>query len=172
MIKNEKQFQVTSRKLKEFKDILEVLNGRKDIDPALKEMQIGAIVAQTEILQDEIKEYSLLKNKRMTNVVASSLQDLPQLLIKGRIAKGWSHADLAEKLNINEQQIQRYEATDYETASLARIIAVAEALGLRFNPVKAYFEDALFSVPEGLNVEKIQQKQAQMNERRTLLPIQ
>ncbi|HEX9513314.1 MAG TPA: helix-turn-helix transcriptional regulator [Puia sp.] len=171
MIKNEKQFQVSSRKLKEFKEVLKTLDEREDINPALKEMQIGAIVAQTEILEDEIKEYSLLKNKRIANVSADSLLDLPQLLIKGRIAKGWSHAELAEKLNIKEQQIQRYEATDYETASLARIVAVAEALGLHFNPIKAYFEGISFGVPEGLSSERIFQIQAKMSERRTLLPI-
>jgi HTH-type transcriptional regulator / antitoxin HigA len=37
---------------------------------------------------------------------------------------------LADRLGLKEQQIQRYEATDYASASLARVIEISEALGL------------------------------------------
>jgi hypothetical protein len=35
---------------------------------------------------------------------------------------------LAERLGMPEQQIQRYEAVEYESVSLARIIEIAKAL--------------------------------------------
>ena len=60
-----------------------------------------------------------------------SLEELPRALIQARIAAGLTQDDLATRLGVNPQQIQRYEATDYQTASFARIREVARVLGLR-----------------------------------------
>ncbi len=38
---------------------------------------------------------------------------------------------LARRLGVKPQQVQRYEATEYESASFARIVKVVRALGLR-----------------------------------------
>jgi HTH-type transcriptional regulator / antitoxin HigA len=39
--------------------------------------------------------------------------------------------DLAARLGVKPQQIQRYEASDYQTASFARLSGIARLLGLR-----------------------------------------
>ena len=57
------------------------------------------------------------------------VNELATVLIKARVAQGLSQRDLAERLGLKEQQIQRYEATDYASASLARIKEVVSALG-------------------------------------------
>ena len=59
-----------------------------------------------------------------------SFEALPLALIKARIALGLSQKELAERLGLKEQQIQRYEATEYATASLKRVKAVINALGI------------------------------------------
>ena len=41
-----------------------------------------------------------------------------------------SQKDLAERIGLKEQQIQRYEATDYASANLARIKEIVGAFGL------------------------------------------
>jgi len=41
-----------------------------------------------------------------------------------------SQKDLAERLGLKEQQVQNYEATEYTSASMARVRAVIEALGV------------------------------------------
>jgi HTH-type transcriptional regulator/antitoxin HigA len=46
-------------------------------------------------------------------------------------AAGLSQEELAAKLGLKPQQIQRYEATDYQGASLERVNAVVRALGLK-----------------------------------------
>jgi HTH-type transcriptional regulator / antitoxin HigA len=50
--------------------------------------------------------------------------------VKARIARGWSQRRLAAGLGVAEQQVQRYEATGYRSASLARILDVAATLGI------------------------------------------
>jgi HTH-type transcriptional regulator/antitoxin HipB len=53
---------------------------------------------------------------------------VPQDLIRARIASGLSQKELAKRLGMPEQQIQRYEAKEYESVSLARIAEIAKAL--------------------------------------------
>jgi len=53
--------------------------------------------------------------------------------VRARIARGLSQTDLATQLNIKPQQVQRYEATNYMSASLARLIEVAAALDVKIS---------------------------------------
>lgn len=59
----------------------------------------------------------------------TSIERLPQNLIRARIASGLTQRELAARLGVKEQQIQRYEATNYASASLARVLEVARILG-------------------------------------------
>ena len=52
-------------------------------------------------------------------------------LIIARIAKGWSQAELAEKLGMREQQVQRYEAERYRSINLQRFREIASTLQLK-----------------------------------------
>lgn len=61
---------------------------------------------------------------------APSLEQLAAVLVKARIARGWTQRQLAEALGMAEQQIQRYEANDYRSTSLARLCDIANALGV------------------------------------------
>jgi transcriptional regulator with XRE-family HTH domain len=59
-----------------------------------------------------------------------SLEGLPKVLIQARIVAGLTQEDLAARLGVKPQQIQRYEASDYQTASFARLREIARLLGL------------------------------------------
>jgi transcriptional regulator with XRE-family HTH domain len=59
-----------------------------------------------------------------------TLTALPDALIRARTAAGVTQKELAARLGIKEQQVQRYEATRYAGANLERMQAVAEALGV------------------------------------------
>jgi HTH-type transcriptional regulator/antitoxin HigA len=58
------------------------------------------------------------------------LKELSTVLVKARVARGWTQRQLAEALGMAEQQIQRYEANDYRSTSLARLCDIANALGV------------------------------------------
>ncbi len=55
---------------------------------------------------------------------------MPTALIRARIACGLTQRQLAERIGLQEQAIQRYEATNYAGVSFARLIEIAEALDL------------------------------------------
>ena len=76
-------------------------------------------------------EYDALRTRKSPVLSLKSFEELPRALIQARIAVGMSQKDLAQRLGLKEQQMQRYEATDYASASLARVNAVIRALGLQ-----------------------------------------
>ena len=77
-----------------------------------------------------MSEYESLKEGEFQWDSLNIVADLPFILIKARIAQGLSQKELAERIGLKEQQIQRYEATDYATANLARIKEVVSAFGV------------------------------------------
>jgi HTH-type transcriptional regulator/antitoxin HigA len=97
----------------------------------LRKAQIDGLRSQLADLRTELQEYEPLKLGGSKIPALRSFQDLPRALIQARIASGMSQEDLARKLGLKPQQIQRYEATDYMAASLARVSEVVKALGIR-----------------------------------------
>lgn len=59
--------------------------------------------------------------------------DLGDLLIIARLAQNWKHKDLARKLGLQEQAIQRWESERYRSINLANYMKVARALSLNLS---------------------------------------
>ena len=79
--------------------------------------------------REVLEEYEALTSNSSNQpmvLTLHSLGELPTALIKARIATKLSQKALAERLGLKEQQIQRYEATEYASANLSRIIEVSE----------------------------------------------
>lgn len=91
---------------------------------------IDSLKSELAILREQLDRYEALKAGKVRSRKARSLRELPHLLIEGRIAAGLTQRELAGRLNLPEQQVQRYEATLYAGASLDRLQEVADALGL------------------------------------------
>lgn len=60
----------------------------------------------------------------------TSLLDIGPQLVATRISRGMSQRALGELLGVKQQQVARWEASEYRSASLERVAAAAEALGL------------------------------------------
>jgi len=132
MIRNARQYRITKAQAEKFRRALDEFDDRPEahpgVHPKLIKAQRDAIGSQLETLEQEIKEYERLQKSRRRQIDLELVSDLPEALVRARIAAGLSQRELAEKLGLKEQQIQRYEATKYESASLKRIIEVARAL--------------------------------------------
>ena len=133
MIKNDRQYRITKAEAAKFGKALRELESQptpKDIDPVIAAAQAEALRTQLEDLRAEIKQYEDLLKGRVELIEVASLSELAKALIRARIASGLSQKELAERLALKEQQVQRYEATDYRQASLTRLVQVADALGV------------------------------------------
>ncbi len=66
-------------------------------------------------MQMEIQAYDDLKAGKV-EITMGAIEDLPKVLIQKRISLGMTQKDLAAKLGIKEQMVQRYEASGLECA--------------------------------------------------------
>ncbi len=130
MIKNERQYRLTKAQANRFSQTLQSLGEADGVHPLLVKAQREALSSQIADLEEELREYEFLKAGLFQPDQLKTVAELPTLLIKARIARGLSQKELAERLGLKEQQIQRYEATDYASARLARIKEVVGALGI------------------------------------------
>ncbi len=134
MIKNERQYRITKGWIQKFTKTLENLEASGNKSTALSLLQQaerGALIGQRETLQREVREYEALRAGGQRTFQAETFEELPRVLIQARIASGLSQRELALRLGLKEQQVQRYEATEYASASLSRVSAVITALNIR-----------------------------------------
>ena len=131
MIYSDRQFNASTAGLSRLKAALEAVEDREADQLWLKQAEIDALKSQIAEIEAELAEYRLLKSGQISFSKSYALEDLPQVLVQARIASGMSQTGLAEKLQMKPQQIQRYEATDYMGASLARLAEVSRVLGVK-----------------------------------------
>ena len=92
---------------------------------------IDGLKSQIRDLENELLDYEALKNNSK-NIVIHDLSDLPNLVIKARIAKNLTQEKLADLLGMKYQQIQRYESQNYSSISLDKLLKIIKILGLTF----------------------------------------
>lgn len=144
MIKNEKQYLMTKQIIQRFEASLagfaERVNLQSKLDPQIAQLQKDSIESQLDSLRRELREYERLRSGNLRIIRCESLVELPKALIKARIARGWTHKEFAEKMEMKEEQIQRYEATEYERASFARLVDFATVLCVEVKSVMTLSE--------------------------------
>ena len=133
MIRNEREYRITKAQAKKFEQALAQLpkerSREKGMHPRLAKAQKDAMQSQLQSLHQQINEYERLRRGGGKGLDVTSIEKLPQNLIRARIAAGLTQKELATRIGIKEQQVQRYEATNYASASLARVLQVARILG-------------------------------------------
>jgi transcriptional regulator with XRE-family HTH domain len=141
MITNQRQYQISKKQIREFESAVEQAR-RVGPDPGVHERIQHAMVdglrSQLQDLREQVERFEALRAGKVRTRSLRSWADLPLALIEGRIAAGLTQGAMARKLGIPEQQVQRYESTRYAGASLERLQAVAEAIGLTTNETVTY----------------------------------
>jgi HTH-type transcriptional regulator / antitoxin HipB len=98
--------------------------------PRAVKMQTEALSIQIQAMLAELSEYKSLK-QGTGKIAISSLEELPVALIKARIAAGITQKELAQRVAIQEQQIQRYEANRYAVVGFERLLELFRSLGVK-----------------------------------------
>lgn len=135
MITNKRQYRITKRKERDFREAIERFDALgsepSDVHPRIRQAEREAMESQLDNLRAELAEYEGLKAADLSVISTASFDELADGLIKARIAAGLSQRVLAQRLGVKEQQIQRYEAERYASASYQRLCQVSHALGVR-----------------------------------------
>jgi DNA-binding Xre family transcriptional regulator len=134
MITNERQYLITQAQAAKFRESLAAEPAEGLHPKALKAMRDGAR-SQLAELEEQLAEYDALRTGKVVSFKMDSITGIGDALVKARIIRKLTHKALAERMDLAEQQIQRYEATRYAGVSIERLQAVADALNLRVNEV-------------------------------------
>lgn len=143
MITNAREYQITRAQLVRLSDVAAGMTQQppEGVHPTIYKAEIASLEAELEKLKGDINAYEELLSGRKIRFDVKTLGDLPDVLIQARIASRWSQKELAERLGIHEQQVQRYEATRYRGVSFDRILEIATTLGVHVE------QTALLAVP-------------------------
>jgi HTH-type transcriptional regulator/antitoxin HigA len=144
VIANERQYRIAKSEARKFEQAITAARGREpspEVDPRIHQAMIESLESEVAVLREQVKRYEALKAGKVKSRRARSLRELPIVLIEGRIAAGLTQRELGKRLDVPEQQIQRYEATLYAGVSLQRLQEVADVLGLEIE------EHARYAVP-------------------------
>jgi DNA-binding Xre family transcriptional regulator len=103
----------------------------KGLHPKAARAMSAGLRSQLDDIEGELAEYDALSQGQVTELEADSIVGIGQALIKARIVRNLTQRELAERLSLAEQQVQRYEATLYRGVAAERLQQVADALRLR-----------------------------------------
>lgn len=134
MIQNQRQYNVTKGQISRLQDALAAARRTSDkMDSRVYKAMLAGIESQIRELTEGVQEYEALA--KIHSLSLCSVEELPDILIKSRVARGYTQKDLANKVNIKPQLIQKYEITGYRSASWKRMLQIIRALGINFQAV-------------------------------------
>ncbi len=134
MITNERQYKISKKELTKFDKSIESARSagpRQGVHPKVHDAMVAGLESQAEELRADIRRYEALRDGDIGEASISDLTEVGRVLIEARIAARLTQRGLAQRLGIDEQQIQRLEANRYVSASLGRLGTIARALGIR-----------------------------------------
>lgn len=131
MIKNKKQLATTRKQLdllgKKHRQLEDA--GSKNLLVRAQTESLGADIVR---LENEIAEYQAIQKGRYDLASIVAIFDIGKRLVEARIAANLTQHQLAQMLGQKDQQVQRYERTQYGSASLTLIEKVARILSGNF----------------------------------------
>ena len=116
----------------------EGLGPRPNVHPRIHEAMIEANESQRDELREELERYDDLRSGRVAQRTLRSLRELPIALIEARIAARLTQRELAKRLGVPEQQVQRWEANSYSGVAIDRLQEIADALQLQMLETVTY----------------------------------
>jgi DNA-binding XRE family transcriptional regulator len=141
VITNQREYRITKSWIARFEKEL-IANDKRELGPDehpdMRQVVHNAIASEIETLRRQIDHYEQLRDGHITSREITSLRELPTALIEARIAARLTQRQLAERIGVAEQQIQRWEANDYSGVNLGRLQSIADALGVQIRETITY----------------------------------
>jgi ribosome-binding protein aMBF1 (putative translation factor) len=85
----------------------------------------------THLRRAQPNNHDQLKSGELPLPHVERLDQIAPFIAKIRIAKGVSQTELARRLGVSKQVISRYEESDYQTVSIARLQEILDAIGIK-----------------------------------------
>ncbi|MDO8770846.1 MAG: XRE family transcriptional regulator [Burkholderiaceae bacterium] len=137
LISTDRQARELEAEIEQISQALSSEQTLKSIIDGLPELAIEGIrrslATEKRELSKKLEAYRQAQNGDVELMKQQVGDDLGDLLIIARLAQNWKQKDLARKLGLQEQAIQRWESERYRSINLANYMKVARALSLEFS---------------------------------------
>jgi len=127
MIKNDQQLSVTRNQLEKLTEAISTLEKSGHADP-VNSVRIRSLKADARKLNEQVEKYINASEGVFDGRCLEAVDHLGEELVSARIAAGLTQEELADKVHMKAQQIQRYERNLYETASLKTLTRIAAVI--------------------------------------------
>lgn len=131
MIKNEKQYKISKKRLAEIEQT--ITSKQAKVANAKEDSAVNSLIRIKNDIKEEIKKYESIKTKGLVLNRKITVAQLPNILIEHKIAKGFTQKQYSEMLGIKEQQLQRYEAENYSSVSFGRLLEYIDKARIKIN---------------------------------------
>ena len=130
MIKGGRECAVARSWVERFESTMAGIDARLERDGPdwMLEAERRGLQSKTDELRRDVAEYEALVSGKVPPADPNNLEELPEALIKRRIGLGMTRRELAERMGMREEEVERHELTDYESASYARLMDAHAAL--------------------------------------------
>lgn len=132
MIRSETEYSKAVERIKSEKDIIEnTRNNLKKLGLKPKEIAraLDPLISFRAQLEEEIETYEKIKRGDFETI--ENFDGLGRSLIALRIHKNITQKELADKLDVAESQISRYEKNEYRGISIERVNEILKALNAK-----------------------------------------
>ncbi|MEO8662200.1 MAG: helix-turn-helix transcriptional regulator [Bryobacteraceae bacterium] len=91
----------------------------------------GSYESMIRQLEEEVREYDRLRAGELELPLVERLDQIAPFVVRMRIAKGVSQAELGRRLGVSKQVVSRWEESEYQTVAVSRLQEILDAIGVR-----------------------------------------
>jgi predicted XRE-type DNA-binding protein len=130
MIKNEKQYKISKKKLSGILTEIEKVKKATGQHLLRNKLMLASLDNVKQELEEEIAAYEKLKTTSIKILAERFIAELPTIITEYKIISGLTQKEFSEKLGLKEQQLQRYEADNFKSVSFKNLLKFLDAIGL------------------------------------------
>ena len=130
MIKNNRQYEYTKRKLREFEEDLKAMRKKYSSEQNKADLLSQGYIEHIAQLKAEMAEYEKMKNSPLPKVLrARGVDEISHQLVRLRLARGLTQAQLAARVGCKQADVSRLEREEYQGYTIIQLNKIATSLG-------------------------------------------
>lgn len=130
MIKNVRQYEYTKKKVREFEEGLKTIRKRYSSDKNKVALLSQGYVEHIAQLKAEMEEYERMRRSPLPKMLRiHNLGEISHHLVRLRIARRITQAELASRLGCKQADISRIEREEYQGYTISQLKKIATSLG-------------------------------------------
>ena len=129
MIKSDRQYEYTKRKLRELEEDLKAIRKEYSSDKNKVALLSHGYIEHIAQLKAEIREYEKMRESPLPRVLKiRNIDEISRQIVRLRLARGFTQAKLASRIGCKQADVSRLEREDYQGYTLGQLKKIATGL--------------------------------------------